>query len=203
MKKQTLLALSLSLVGPILSFPTWAIPTSNKEMTTKAQRVSPLLFVLRADKGIIKQTVNGYELTLQGIDDKVLYFSDRPVRKAGFETLSQFMDTWTKGNNSFVKNPPNAAIVHSAMKPNTQGEAQAMAVELTNPTEISTHVWTFKLKSLNGTLSKGHYDEVSVFIDDWNHAKEKWNNDKKKAKSKWDSDKKNAISKWNKKHNKN
>ncbi|MCX6994273.1 MAG: hypothetical protein NTY13_00300, partial [Chlamydiae bacterium] len=132
------------------------------------------MFVLRADTGVITKTNGGYKLTLKGVDDKVLYFSDRPVRKAGYITITQFMGNWAKGNDSFKANPPNAAIVHAALKTNEKGIAQVIPVEMTNPV-ITAQGWTFDLNGLGGEgLSVGSYKVISVFIDqndptsDWN-----------------------------------
>ena len=88
------------------------------------------------------------------MDEKVLYFSDRPVRKAGFITMTQFMGDWAKGNDSFKANPPNAAIVHAALKTNEKGIAQAIPVELTHPV-ATANGWTFDLKDLQGKMSTG------------------------------------------------
>jgi len=85
------------------------------------------------------------------MDDKVLYFSDRPVRKAGFITMTQFMGDWAKGNNSFQANPPNAAIVHAALKTNKKGIAQAIHVELTNPV-VTANGWEFHMNDLEDGL---------------------------------------------------
>ena len=43
------------------------------------------------------------------------------------------MNDWAKGHDSFQANPPNAAIVHAALKTNEKGIGQAIPVELTNP----------------------------------------------------------------------
>ncbi|MCX6995391.1 MAG: hypothetical protein NTY13_06290, partial [Chlamydiae bacterium] len=101
----------------------------------------------------------------KGMDDKVLYFSDRPVRKAGFITVTQFMDNWSKGDDSFKKTPPNAAIVQAALYPSDKGRSQALAVELTNPTNTAND-WTFDIKVMGGgRLEAAELSNVSVFVD--------------------------------------
>src|SRR3990167_3150972 len=164
------LAVSLSLACLTCSLPIAVIAatadiTSTKVSTEAKQKVS-LLFVLRAETGVIAKTDDGYTLTLQGVDDKVLYFSDRPVRKAGFITMTQLMGDWAKGKNSFQANPPNAAIVHAALKTNEKGIAQAIPVELTNPV-VTANGWTFDLQDLKGKITAGHYNGIIVFIDGW------------------------------------
>jgi hypothetical protein len=134
-------------------------------VASKSQQKVSLLFVLKADTAVIAKDDTGYTLTLKGMDNKVLYFSDRPVRRAGFITMDNLMSDWTKGPNSFQDNPPNAAIVHAALKTNDKGVSQAIPVELTNPVVVEGGVM-FHLKDLNGTISMGDYNGVSIFIDD-------------------------------------
>ncbi|WP_133131051.1 hypothetical protein [Legionella yabuuchiae] len=168
MNTLTRLAVSLSLVGLSCSLPITAMATAGADthtkVTTDAKQKASFLFVLRADTGVIAASDGGYTLTLQGMDDKVLYFSDRPVRKAGFITMTRFMSDWAKGHDSFQANPPNAAIVHAALKTNENGIAQAIPVELTNPV-ATTNGWSFSMKDLQGKLSIGSYNGISVFVD--------------------------------------
>jgi len=130
----------------------------------KDAKKAAMLFVLRADTGVITQVNHVYTLSLQGMDSKVLYFSDRPVRASGFMALSQFINDWTQGNNSFQKNPPNAAIVHAALKSNGKGLTQGIPVELSNPL-LSAKGCSFQLKALQETLSEGSYKDISIFVD--------------------------------------
>ena len=164
----TRLAISLSLVGLSCSLPIAAMAATDAhtpaKVTTDAKQKTSFLFVLRADTGVITKSDSGYTLTLKGVDDKVLYFSDRPVRKAGFITMTQFMGDWAAGSNSFKANPPNAAIVHAALKTNAKGIAQALPVELTHPL-IATNGWSFQLKDLQGKISIGSYNGITVFVD--------------------------------------
>ncbi len=168
MNTLTRLAVSLSLAGLGCSLPITAMATRSADTHTvvaaKSTQKASFLFVLRAHHGVIAKTSGGYTLTLKGMDDKVLYFSDRPVRKAGFITMTRFMGGWAKGKDSFKDNPPNAAIVHAALKTNEKGFAQALPVELSKPVRTAAG-WTFLLKNLDGKISMGSYDGVVVYID--------------------------------------
>ncbi len=168
MNTVTRLAISLSLVGLSCSLPITAMATTSADrttlITTQSKQKASFLFVLRADTGVFTKTDGGYTLTLKGMDDKVLYFSDRPVRKAGFITMTQFMGDWAKGKNSFQANPPNAAIVHAALKTNEKGIAQAIPVELTHPV-FSANGLTFHLKDIQGKIRLGIRHDVTFFID--------------------------------------
>ena len=169
MNPLTRIAVSLSLVGLTCSLPMTLMAATDEHapatVTTHAKQKVSFLFVLRANNGVIAKTDGGYTLTLKGMDDKVLYFSDRPVRKAGFITMTQFMSDWAAGKNSFQTNPPNAAIVHAALKTNEKGIAQAIPVELTNPV-VSKDGWVFHLKDIQGNISIGSYNGIDIFIDD-------------------------------------
>ena len=157
----TVLGLTLSLPAVVFAQVQKTASLGEAHVEEKAS----YMFVLRADTGVITKTNGGYKLTLKGMDDKVLYFSDRPVRKAGYITITQFMGSWAKGNDSFKANPPNAAIVHAALKTNANGITQAIPVELTNParTELG---WAFDLTGVEGVvLSSGSYVNINIFID--------------------------------------
>lgn len=112
MKALPRIARVLTLIGFLCPFPVMAKTLSNSNNSSiamKDQQNAHYLFVLRAEKGVITKTESGYTLTLQNLDDKVLYFSDRPIRQAGFILIPQCMSSWSKGHNSFKANPPNAA----------------------------------------------------------------------------------------------
>ncbi|MCX6995487.1 MAG: hypothetical protein NTY13_06820 [Chlamydiae bacterium] len=77
-------------------------------------------------------------------------------------------------NDSFKKTPPNAAIVHATLYPSDKGRAQALAVELTNPTKTDNG-WTFDMKVMGGvSVADAVVSGVSVWVDaggeatDWN-----------------------------------
>lgn len=167
MSTLTPLAVSLSL-GLSCAFPVAATAATDAEtspkVTADAKQKTSFLFVLNAKTGVIAKTNEGDTLTLKGMDDKVLYFSDRPVRKAGFITMSQFTHGWVKGQDSFQDDPPNVAMVHADLETNKDGVAQATAIELSNPV-ATENGWSFSLKVLQGKISAGTYHGISVFLD--------------------------------------
>jgi len=63
------------------------------------------LFVISGTSG----SLDGDTLTLNGVPN-VIYFSDRPNRIAGHMSLSEFIEMWNKGNDSFKADPPNATL---------------------------------------------------------------------------------------------
>ena len=71
-----------------------------------AEEMVEYLFVQHAEGVTLEEGV----LTLEGIGDTVLYFSDRPHRIVGRETLEEFLAAWTEGEESFAEVPPNAVL---------------------------------------------------------------------------------------------
>ena len=55
-------------------------------------------------------TFDGTRLTLKEANPNIIFFCDRPVRTAGHMDRNVFMKLVTEGENSFVDNPPNAAV---------------------------------------------------------------------------------------------
>jgi len=63
------------------------------------------LFVLSVTSGSLK----GDTLILNGVPN-VIYFSDHMSRKVGHMSLSNFVEKWDKGVDSFKADPPNATL---------------------------------------------------------------------------------------------
>jgi len=79
------------------------------------------LYVISGTSG----SLEGDTLTLNGVPN-VVYFSDRPNRIAGHLSLSNFVEMWDKGVDSFKADPPNATL--SVLK---KEEAKNVVVDLT------------------------------------------------------------------------
>lgn len=169
MKTITQFVLSLSLAGFAFTLPGLANSatdnTTRPKLTSTTEQQAQYFFVLRSASCTVMKTKQGYDLTLQGIDNNVLYFTDRPIRSGGFITLNEFMLNWSNGSDSFKNIPPNAVLIHPAMKTDAKGVAKAVATILSNPVKIDKHTWKFQLQGLTKNLQAGHYDRVSVLID--------------------------------------
>ena len=72
----------------------------------ESEDIVPLLFVQTADS----VTVKGGTMTLEGVGNSTVYFSDRPRRIAGHIKTEEFVADWAKGDDSFAENPPNAYL---------------------------------------------------------------------------------------------
>jgi len=111
------------------------------------------LFVLSATSGSLK----GDTLTLNGVPN-VIYFSDRPARKAGHLSLEKFVESWNKGVDSFKADPPNATL--SVLK---KDGTKNVVVELLSVEQKSGSV-VFKVAVLEG-MFPGSFKMSSLFID--------------------------------------
>jgi len=111
------------------------------------------LFVLSATSGSLK----GDTLTLNGVPN-VIYFSDRPARKVGHISVSEFIEMWDKGVDSYKADPPNATL--SILD---KAGAKNIVVEILSVEQKSGSV-VFKVAVLEGTIP-GHFKAGSIFID--------------------------------------
>lgn len=162
------LTASIALIVIFGSMPLMVSAVSSGKPSTNAtsngQQKASFLFVLRADVGVIAKTDGGNTLTLQGLDDKVMYFSDGPVKTASYITLTQFMGDWAKGDGIFRAYPTKAIIVHAALKLNDKSITEAIPLELTHPMATKKG-WTFQLKDLKPEISLGSHHGVTLFVD--------------------------------------
>lgn len=55
-------------------------------------------------------TMDASTLTMEGVSPTVIYFCDRPIRLAGHLGVQEFLDSVSKGEDSFAADPPNAAV---------------------------------------------------------------------------------------------
>jgi len=111
------------------------------------------LYVLSATSGSLK----GDTLTLNGVPN-VVYFTDRPARKAGHISFSQFVEMWNKGSDSYKADPPNATL--SVWK---KDGAKNVVVELMSVVQKSGSV-VFKVAVLEG-MSPVEFKTGSLYID--------------------------------------
>ena len=88
--------------------------SSTVDAADDKQKMVDFLFVQNASAATLTNGV----LTLKGVAPHTLYFSDRPERIAGRITTAEFVEQWSKGSDSFKKDPPNAVLtVLSQPKP--------------------------------------------------------------------------------------
>lgn len=113
------------------------------------------LFVQHSDTA----TLQDGKLILGGIGDDVLYFSDRPHRIAGRESLTEFLEAWDDGEDSFAVTPPNGVLT---AKKGT--ELVDLAVILKDPFLNSENALVYTVEVLEGPQS-GSVGFSALFID--------------------------------------
>ena len=98
-------------------------------------------------------------MTLNGVPN-VIYFSDRPARKAGHMSVSHFVEMWNKGIDNFKTDPPNATL--SVLK---KDGAKNVVVELTSVEQKRGSV-VLKVAVLEGNLPQ-RFKTSTLFFDVW------------------------------------
>ena len=103
---------------------------------------------------------DGSMLTLKEANPNIIFFCDRPVRTAGHLTRDAFMKLVTEGENSFIDNPPNAAVsIVSAI-----GEVTEVVVTLSKRPQVRGNDMVFPIKVIDGKLPTAG-ETVIMFID--------------------------------------
>jgi hypothetical protein len=100
-----------AVVVPVTAFAqTAAAPSSMKTIGTPSAPAKPEIvpsqFVLNS-RGA---TLQGDTLTLTDVTPSSIIFADRPVRSAGHQPTADVIAEWGSGDDSFIKNPPNATV---------------------------------------------------------------------------------------------
>jgi hypothetical protein len=89
--------------------PGWGVAAGEAASQPAKPKVVELLFVQNA-RAVAMDKAKG-TLTLKGVSDTTLFFSDRPVRIAGhYLTRDEFLPLWDEGKDSFLKDPPNGTL---------------------------------------------------------------------------------------------
>ena len=141
---------------PILLFAAFLVsaPAQAGEEECKA------MFVQTAEG----MTSDGATLTLNGVNPIIIYFCDRPVRSAGHLSFDAFIEFVTQAEDSFVENPPNAAI--SVFREGE--EVTAVVVTLPNRPRESGGDLIYDVKVLEGELPPDG-GPIVLFIDKIGH----------------------------------
>ena len=130
------------------------------EMTQETTATAPeedaveYLFVQHAEGVTLAESV----LTLEGVGDDVLYFSDRPHRIVGRVTLEDFLGSWHEGEESFAEVPPNAVLTVKQ-----EDELRDLTVVLKDPV-LTERSLAYQVEVLDGPES-GSGAFAALFID--------------------------------------
>jgi hypothetical protein len=123
-----------------------------KDTATGTSAEQTDLFVVIGASG----SLDGSTLTLHDVPS-VVYFSDRPERKAGHITVDEYVTAWNSPDG--VNDPPNADL--SVFDP--EGDINAV-VELLSVSG-SPDALVFEIKLLEGELPNATFGPVALFVD--------------------------------------
>lgn len=136
-----------------------------------------LLFQLEAEAGTLTHVDRAtYALELTTAGEQLIWFSDRPDRKAGSMRTDEFVTVWP--DFGFDEDPPNIGVTANGV-----AEGVSLVATMTEPSyDAATAVFTAELEILFATPNSGleagsdatysadqlpeTLTEVSVFIDD-------------------------------------
>ena len=123
---------------------------------TACTKKETVLNVIQAPNGqIVSDKETGHKLILEEPHDTVIWFADRPVRKAGYTHIRDFLKDWDAGKDSFEKDPPNAVLIIDNSEP--------VVVELILVSWNENQA-TFKMEILEGKISDKS-GSISLFVD--------------------------------------
>jgi hypothetical protein len=133
-----------------------------------AQAAEPgVLYSIDGRSVTVAKAAKGHRIALPA-NTRVVWFSDRPERRAGTLTLAQLAGIWEA--SGFVEDPPNAAVILSE-----QGDSRTHVVELKSP-KVAGPTVSFAFTAVPGGEEAGHrhthgiaagrYARAEVFIDD-------------------------------------
>ena len=114
-----------------------------------------VLNMIQAPHGQVVGDESGYKLILEEPHDTVIWFADRPIRKAGYIHMRDFLKDWDEGKASLKKDPPNAALIIDNSEP--------VVVELILVSWNENRA-TFEIKIIEGQISD-RSGPVTLFVD--------------------------------------
>lgn len=137
-----------------------------------AKKNVEVLYVMLAQTANIHALENKpgvYELTLTGVNPKVIYFPDRPVRMSSKLNTNNFIQEWKTG--AFKQSAPNAVMEAIRLTGKEEQKTESSyPIVLKDPVyHAKTNQLVFEIKALPGsniTLpTSGHSKYVAIFID--------------------------------------
>jgi hypothetical protein len=101
----------------------------------------------------------GTAVTLHGLAESTVYFTDRPRREVGHMRSSSFIELWDSGSHRFAVDPPNAVLSFLG-----DGEAPEDVVVVLHEPRLAGDDLTYQVDVLEGTLPE-HTGPCTLFID--------------------------------------
>lgn len=130
------------------------VSVSAADVPAPAEKSVGYLFVQTAQAGMYADGI----LTLDGVPEQTVFFSDRPVRKAGHLSTKTFLEGWKEGPNSFQQDPPNATLsILSGQR------VMTAVLELRNPVQTGNQL-QYTVTVLEG-MPPASFGAASLFLD--------------------------------------
>lgn len=98
------------------------------------------------------------KLTLKGVNPVTVMFTDRPVRAAEHMTTKDFIPFWSDGKDSFLKDPPNAALSFLEHE-----HLEDVVITIMDP-ELKGEDLIYSIKVIDGEMPESG-THASLFID--------------------------------------
>lgn len=133
---------------------------------SKAEKAEPL-FLIQSSRGSIEEVEEGFMLTMVNVNERVTFFSEGPVREAGFVDLGKFLKAWESDEAELKGASPSAGLI--AVISDEVGKKEEMhALILSHPRYVASEKrLTFVVESvnMNKPLHAGRMNTVTLFMD--------------------------------------
>ena len=151
----------------LLSIFVWYVKTVpiSGDQAASISTEPTFLYVQTAHSGSLspEQADGKRILTLNDVSPVTVYFSKEPDRITGHEPTEEFVLEWSKGENSFSSNPPNAALDIS--EKNSQNIIVLELIQVKYDPQAKTLEYQVKfLDETVGTFPET-FNEATLFID--------------------------------------
>jgi len=95
---------------------------------------SDIQFVVNAKTALIKPLSSGnYALIMENVKPYITYYTRRPNRSSGLATVSNFVNAWSVGNNSFATDNPNGVLTAGKVNGNDNRNGAIKVLTLNRP----------------------------------------------------------------------
>lgn len=157
-----------SLIGGVVFLIVTAVLVGTAIVALTTSEPKPKwLVVMNAEAGQFEKSGKAYTLTLNGLDEAVLAFTDRPERQAQTWDTAAFLTYWA---NEFDDDPPNAVVnangVQVAVTLSDPRVGKSASTDRTTaPDESSV---TFTATPLRGqNITTNPMEQPTVFVDNF------------------------------------
>ncbi len=129
------------------------------KINPEARKDSEIMFVIHAES----IRFEGEQMTLIGISENILYFSDRPERFAGNISVETLVKNWDKGEDSFAADNPNLVLSLEI-----DGKPRDFVLEVKEPNHTSNTLSFMIEKIIDGDLADFDmmdFENPVIFLD--------------------------------------